>query len=460
MKQRTWLIYFPLLIILLVGCFPGCQKETPRKNFILVSLDTVRLDRLSLHGNKRNVSPKLVELSKKGLVFDQALTVTENTLISHASMLTGLYPAAHAATHENGGVSLADSYQTIAEDFLNTGEYQTAGFTTHGTWLNRKFGFHQGFQVFSSGFRSADVVLKEVKQWLKEKRDPKKPYFLFIHLFDAHSDWDGRPYQTVPPFLNRWTSGYQGRLQDWENMSPNGSIFLAAVNKGRITLTQEDILHIRDQYDEGLAYTDDRICDFLEENIDLDDTYVVITADHGEEFKDHDYMLHSSLYDQVVRVPLIVIPPGNMAKKYKIPRRIPDQVRIVDLRPTILDMAGIDGIQLCQGKDLNPWMLGREKNCPAGPAPFYHRALRWEGYKLYKRGENYELYDLTRDPAEKVDLIGNETLAARVRKMKAIIQDYARKDRAVRKIVEAMEKGGQSKYSQKDLEKLRSLGYL
>ena len=460
MKSHKWLRYWMALVLILVAGLQSCTKTSKPKNFVLISLDTVRLDRLSLYGNKRPVSPKLVELSKRGLVFDQALTVTENTLISHASMLTGLYPAAHAATYANDGVPISDSYQTIAEDFLDSGEYQTAGFTAHGTWLNRKFGFHQGFQVFTSGFRSADVVLKEVEEWFKKKRDPEKPYFLFIHLFDAHSDWDGRPYQTVEPFLHRWTSDYKGRFQNWEEMNPNGSILLAGVNKGEVSLTKEEILHIRDQYDEGLAYTDDRICNFLNRHIDFDDTFVVITADHGEEFKEHDYMLHSSLYEQVVRVPLIVIPPRDMTRKYKIPRRIPDQVRIVDLRPTILDMAGIPKAQLCQGKNLNPWMLGREKDCPAGPAPFYHLALRYDGFKLYKRGAHYELFDLSRDAAEKVNLIHKETLTARVRKMKAIIHDYARKDREVRKIVEKMEKGNKSIYSKEDLERLRSLGYL
>ena len=129
-----------LIILLLVGLVSSCHKKSDFKNFILVSLDTTRIDRLSLYGNKRPVSPGLVELSKKALVFDQAVTVTENTLISHASLLTGLYPAAHGTTYKDDGVPLDKAYRTIAEDFLSSGRYQTAGFAAHGTWLNKKFG--------------------------------------------------------------------------------------------------------------------------------------------------------------------------------------------------------------------------------------------------------------------------------------------------------------------------------
>ena len=456
-KCYLWAIVF---IWFVLGNILACKHKKNNHNFILVSLDTTRIDRLSLYGNERPVSPNIVELAKKGLVFDQAVTVTENTLISHASLLTGLYPAAHGTTYEENGTPLNQAYHTIAEDFLSTGHYQTAGFTAHGTWLNKKFNIDQGFQVFKSGFRSADVVLKEVEEWMIQMRDPTKPYFLFIHLFDPHSDRDGRPYQAPKPFFGRWTSNYKGKYHNWDEVNPNGSLFLTASNRDKISLNDEDIRHIRDQYDEGLAYTDNRICRFLNKYVNFEDTFVIITSDHGEEFKEHEYMLHSSLYDQVVRIPLIIIPPNRMQKKYNAHRRIKEQVRIVDIRPTILSMASLPEAKLCQGKNLNPWLIGDVYECPAGPAPFYHLALRWDGYKLYIKKNKYYFFNLRKDPEEKVNLIDQTKFSDCINNMKNILSQYAQEDKRIRENIEYLNENNKLIRTEEELKKLRSLGYI
>lgn len=448
-----------ILCVCFVVILCGCRKDHTPPSFILVSIDTTRVDRLGLYGNPRSVSPYLDAIGAKGMVFDQAVTVTENTLISHASLFTGLYPAAHGTTYKEKGVPLDSSYITIAENFLSSGLYQTAGFTAHGTWLNKKFGMDQGFEVFTSGYRSADVVLKEAEDWFLNQRNPEKPFFLFIHLFDPHSDDGGRPYQASEPFLGRWTSNTPERFKNWEDVSPNGSQMLIAVTEGDLSLTDEEVRHIRDQYDEGLAYTDDRLGRFLAKYINTKNLFLIITSDHGEEFLEHNYMLHSSLYDPVVRIPLIILPPPSLSKHYKSPRRIQDQVRIVDLRPTLLGMAGLPKPEACQGMDLVPWLTGKQKECPSGPAPLYHIALRWEGWKLYYFKESFYLYDLSSDPGEQVDLIHNPDLGERVRDMKDILQRYAAEDSAIRRVFQD-NKGKESVLSPEELEKLRSLGYI
>ncbi len=451
-----------LFTLIMSSITAGCRKPEPawpeQKNFILISLDTVRLDRLSLHGNERDVSPGLVRLSEKGLVFDQAVTVTENTLISHASLLTGLFPAAHGTTYLNDGVPLMPCYETIAEDFLSTGVYQTAGFAAHETWLNSKFGIDQGFEVFKTGFRSADIVLKEAEKWLK-KRNRKKPFFLFIHLFDPHSEAHGRPYDAPEPFLNRWTKDYEGPYQDWKDISPNGSAFLAAVTNKEIVLSEEDIIHLRDQYDEGLAYTDDAIVRFLENFVNPDNTFIIITSDHGEGFFEHGSMLHSSLYDEIVRVPLVIVPPSPLADLYDIPRRIADQVRIVDLRATLLSMAGLPDPKINQGADLNPWLLGNTAECPAGPAPFYHQALRWKGYKFYREGDKKMLFSLQEDPGENINIYGREELSSLAEEMEEILRDFTQKDERISRDAQKTGEENPLSYSEDELEKLRSLGY-
>ena len=448
-----------ILCACLMGFFTGCGKVRRHPSFILISIDTTRVDRLGLYGNPRPVSPYLDAIGAEGLVFDQAVTVTENTLISHASLFTGLFPEAHGTTYKENGIPLSPSYKTIAEDFLSSGLYQTAGFTAHGGWLNKKFGMDQGFQAFSSGFRSADVVLKEAEDWYINQRDPEKPFFLFVHLFDPHSDADGRPYQVDQPFLGRWTSDPPERFKNWDKVSPNGSQFLIAVTEGKLALSEKEVKHIRDQYDEGLAYTDDRLGRFLAGYKNSDDLFVIITADHGEEFMEHNYMLHSSLYDPVVRIPLIILPPPSLNKRYKTPRRIQDQVRIVDLRPTILGMAGLPKPDTCQGENLVPWMTGRNKEFLSGPAPLYHHALRWKGWKLYFLKDSFHLYDLHTDPGEQIDLIDHPGQEKRIKEMKEILQKYAEEDREIRRIFRS-QKGKKPVLTAEEQEKLRSLGYI
>ena len=450
-----------LATALFLGHFAACSRgpgEPP--SVILISIDTARVDRFGLYGNPRPTSPYLDAIGRRGLVFDQAVTVTENTLISHASLFTGLFPAAHGTTYEDGGVPLNSAYVTLAEDFLESGLYQTAGFAAHGTWLCEKFGMDQGFQVFQTGFRSADVVLEEAETWLKDRRDPDKPFFLFIHLFDPHSDFDGRPYQAPEPFHGRWTSDYQGRFTDWEERTPNGSLFLVAVTEGRIRITPKEAEHFRDQYDEGLAYTDDRLGRFLEKHGRGENLFVVITSDHGEEFLEHGYMLHSSLYDPVVRIPLIIVPPPDLEKRYGVPRRLREQVRIVDLRPTLLDMAGLPTPEACQGVSLNSWLTGRDKICPAGPAPFYHTAVRWDGFKLYETRQGPALFDLTADPGEQVNLHGLPEHQERIDRMNAFLRMQVKQDLEVRAVLRDSSRDPKSPMDARDLDRLRSLGYI
>jgi len=456
---HTCLSPVSILCVCLIGILCGCGKDRTPPNIILVSIDTTRADRLGLYGNPRPVSPYLDAIGAKGIVFDQAVTVTENTLISHASLFTGLFPAAHGTTYKENGVPLDSSYITIAEDFLSSGLYQTAGFTAHGGWLNKKFGMDQGFQVFTGGYRSADVVLKDAEDWLLNQRDPEKPFFLFIHLFDPHSDDGGRPYQAPEPFLGRWTSDTPERFKNWEDVSPNGSRMLIAVTEGDLSLTDEEVRHIRDQYDEGLAYTDDRLGRFLEKYINTKNLFLMITSDHGEEFLEHDYMLHSSLYDPVARIPLIILPPPSLYKHYKSPRRIQDQVRIVDLRPTLLGMAGLPEPEASQGMNLVPWLTGKQKECPSGPAPFYHIGLRWKGWKLYCPKKTFYLFDLGSDPGEQVDLYLRPDLGERIRDMKDILQKYAVEDSEIRRVFQS-HKGKEPVLTPEELEKLRSLGYI
>ncbi len=462
MNQRAPIRAGCFLWAVCLALLSGCSRDRPLPpSLILISLDTTRADHLGSYGHERDTTPNLDELARRGILFEQVVSVCENTLLAHASLFTGLFPAAHGTMYEKDGVepvALHERYRTLAEDF-RAASYQTAGFTTHRAWLSKDFGMAQGFEHFDSSYDDADVVLPRVSQWLNG-RDRSRPFFLFLHLFDVHTKPRGRPYQAKPPFLGRFTAGYNGSLGGWgsEPVEP----FMHAIPEGKIQLGAEDIRHLADQYDEGLAFTDDRLGAFLAALApeDAAAAWISITADHGEEFMEHGGIMHSSLYEEVTRIPWILVPPADGQAHLGAPRRVREQVRLVDIRPTLLGLAGVQPRGRCQGKNLVPWLAGLAQACPAGPAPLYDQALRWNGLKLLRRSGRVLLFDLDADPGEQVDVAGEPGRAEDVRRLQQILSDLAGASRALR---EAVMQGGQDENPELDdeeLKRLEELGYV
>lgn len=455
----------PLLctIILLLT---GCSDEQARPSFILISLDTTRADHLGTYGYNRQTTPWLDTLAQQGIVFEDAITVTCHTLFSHASMLTGMFPGAMGFNDFNKAIPMNDAFRTMAEDFQEA-NYRTAGFTAHGVWLNEKKGFAQGFDHFSSGFRSADTVLSEAKTWLEQKGDDS-PFFLFLHLFDVHSDEEGRPYQAAAPFEGRFTNDYEGQLKPWSSQPVNGSRFLCQVRDGEVQLSKEDLQYIRNQYDEGLAYTDDALGRFLETYSQLEDTYIIITADHGEEFQEHGGMLHSCSYDEVLKVPLIFVLPPNEADRGAgalQPQRITDQVSIIDLRPTLMALAGLPEPTLSQGANLLPWLMGEQKQCPSGPVLLnLNSAIRYKGFKFIRRENNEppQLYELAVDPEEQDNIADRDPGAIHLSQVfHDMIEEQRKRNEALKnKCLDPTTETGDSGETEEELQVLRELGYL
>ncbi len=426
-------------------------------SIVLISLDTTRADHLGIYGYERDTSPGLDALARDGLVFDNAITVSENTLISHASLFTGLFPRAHATTYKNGGTALHADCDTLAED-LSTAGYATAGFTAHGGWLTPKFAMDQGFATFDHGYRPASVVIGGASRWL-DSQNARRPVFLFVHLFDAHSDWDARPYDAEPSYLGKYTSSYHGPLRWPDERWPAASEFLAAVSNREIELDASDLQYLIDQYDEGIAGLDARVSAFVRTvRSDRPDAWIIITADHGEEFLEHGFMLHSTQYDEVVRIPLLMIPPTREAARVSAPRRIDGQVRLVDLRPTLRSLAGLGPARRVQGVDLLPWLMGEADENPAGAAPIYYKALRADGYKLIRSDDGPRLYDLS-VPGEQTDIAGRPEMAARIAAMRA---ELARRKAVDQELRESIQRGaGESvELTDEERDRLRSLGYL
>jgi arylsulfatase A-like enzyme len=390
------------------GC--GGERDAPR-NALFILVDTLRTDHLSAYGYARDTSPALEKLAEGAVRFERAYAPAPWTKPSVASMFTGQYPHRHGLNFVLA--TLPDSAQTLAERLSQSG-FATAGVVSHG-FVGPKNGFDQGFEVFDAeeakghSHVSTEGVTRRALDLLEELRERERPFFLFVHYFDPHYEYRRHPQAA-------FASESAGRLRGGEDIH-----VLRAMGP---SLSAEEVAFLEDVYDEEIRFTDagiGRLLGALEELGLDDDTLVVVTADHGEEFFGRGWLGHTrTLYEEVIRVPLIVRVPGTGGRG----RAVGAPVSLVSLAPTILDYLGVDAPGAgFQGPSLRPLIDGsRDAELPpvrsevrfivlsaesvlAEKAAFKH-ALIDGRHKLIKdfREQTYELYDLERDPGERENL--------------------------------------------------------
>jgi len=356
-----------------------------RPDVLLVTIDTARADRIPGLG----LSPNIDLIANGGTAFLQAVAPTPLTLPSHVSMMTGQNPPTHGV-RSNGTYRLADEAQTLAE-VLNDAGYCTGAFIGAEV-LSSRYGLQQGFQHYDDRFeasqhpglrvyrhRRAEEVISLALSWLAEQE--AKPCFVWVHLFDPHAPYD-------PP-------------------EPERSRFADAPYNGEI------------------AYTDRQIGELLNGYRELDrfdGAMIVITADHGESLGQHGEATHGVfLYDATLHVPLVIAAPGAVRGQ-----RLTQQVRLIDLLPTIAGAVGVAIPKDVEGTDLGPLLRGETLNSRVAPAYIESmypresygwsdlRGLRDADWKLIV-GASAELYNLRTDPNERHDLAA--TAPARVQTM-------------------------------------------
>src|SRR5439155_1325900 len=313
-------------------------------------------------------TPSLDALAAGGAVFAQAISQAPWTAASVGSLLTGVCPSVHGI---DGGVEwhgrprpgrlpfvtqrvLRPSTETLAER-LHAYGYRTAGFVSN-VYLNAVFGFGRGFDVYADDYAdySADVMTlkrraeetnRRVLEWLGDHAT--EPFFLFVHYNDPH--W---PYDPPPPYGAVWTAGYAGPLTP----ADTGTV---VESEGRPVrdLSPEDVAYLQALYDGEIAYADASLrvlLDAVRSCRLARPVLTIVTADHGEEFLDHGSTSHGyTLYDEQIHVPLVVQLPGRIR-----PSRIGAQVRLIDVPPTILELAGVGSRRGLQGTSLVPLMTG------------------------------------------------------------------------------------------------------
>jgi arylsulfatase A-like enzyme/Tfp pilus assembly protein PilF len=406
------------MVLLALAVAAACGGARPRggQNVLIVTIDTLRADRLGAYGNSRARTPNLDRLASEGTLFEEAVAQVPVTLPSHASLFTGLVPPTHGV-RDNTYFRLDSEARTLAEILKERG-YETAAFVSAFV-LDSSFGLDQGFDLYDDALpeagervgtiaeRRGELVTSAFTSWL-ERRPSERPFFAWIHYFDPHL-----PYSPPAPH-------------------PPG-------------------------YDGEIAYVDGEVGRVLEavasRGLD-DDTLVVVTSDHGESLGEHGEKSHGFfVYDATLRVPLIVKGASIASGK-----RIATPVRSIDILPTVLEAVAVPVPEGAQGRSLVPLLAGQETAAAPAYAECYVSelnfrwaplvALREEGYK-YIDAPRPELYELKSDPGETKNLVDADP--DRARRMRERLAE----------LVESLPPSFSSR-SQPDPEtiaRLRSLGY-
>ncbi|MDA2937630.1 sulfatase-like hydrolase/transferase [Acidobacteria bacterium AH-259-A15] len=414
-------------VLSLLFCFSWAFGQS---NLLLVTIDTLRADRLGCYGYARAGTPVLDQLAREGIRFERAFSPVPLTLPSHASILTGTYPSYHGV-RDNSGYVLPPEQSTLAETLKQAG-YATAAFV--GAFvLDSKFGLDQGFDYYYDDFdlsqhenvspgyvqRTGDQVVTQAISWLNSNL--RKPFFLWVHLYDPHD-----LYTPPEPYASR----HPGRPYD-------GEIEFTDTNVGTLV-------------------------DWLRNNGIYEDTLVVVVGDHGESLGEHQEDKHGLfVYNATLHVPMIVrLPQGERAG-----RTIAENVGIIDLFPTVLQVLRVDRklIPEVQGSGLMSLILGKSRDHRVdlyAECYYSYRQFGWSpvralisaSYK-YILAPTPELYDLSRDFGEKHNLAPeNQVLANRMRQdLEDLMGHFTRPAQAQK---------SRAQLDSETLEKLRSLGYV
>lgn len=440
----AWVAGFLLVCLPL---FAGCGPELParaRHNVLLLSVDTLRADHLGAYGYTPPTSPNIDAFAAEGILFERTNAQAPSTLLSHTAILTSQIPQHHGASHIRN-LPLAGSALTLAEVLAEAG-YETASFNSGGQ-LDSIFGLDQGFSTYEEGPDAFAFSLGRTREWLaaREQRGEKRPFFLFLHTYEVH-----HPYTPSVADLELFAPDYAGSLPPEISVARLGSI-----NGSRRRLDAEDLGFIIATYDAEIRAVDRGFGELLallrQRNL-LEDTVVVLTSDHGEEFGEHGWVgWHShTLYEELLLVPLIFRLPGERFAGTRAAQR----VRSIDIAPTLLDLLGIPPPASFDGRSLLPLFSpgGRLEDAPAIAFRDGPKGEVWQSFTLRRLKLNEDrLFDLEADPWERRDLAGVDPESRR------------RLEAELRRLVERrqrLEAAAAVELGEEERERLRALGYV
>lgn len=419
-----------LLSVLVLLALSGCERDHP--NLLFIAVDTLRADHLGGYGYGPPTSPMIDRFLEEAVVFEDMQSSASWTLPSFATMMTSLYPSTHGCW--NFKSRLDDSHTTLAETLKSRG-FATAAIVSH-TFLSRDYGLVQGFDHHDDSvldgrqdvrfMRSSSKVSRKAAAWLRDRAamEDSPPWFLFVQYFDPHVIYlSHRKYSK--PFDNSPTGQY------------NGEIAFTDANVGKLL-------------------------DILRELGFDNDTVVVFTSDHGEEFNDHGGRWHGkTLYQEVLRIPFAIRAPGLQHG------RVSQAVESVDILPTLLELLGekLPDVPM-EGQSLVPSMRGvvpdergmlSEIDLYPGHVRKSYRLGRWKLIVKFEAeiASETELYDKSEDPDEQNDLASEhpDVVAQLMREMTLRVQEATA-------LSASFDQSPDLDLSERESQQLRALGYI
>jgi arylsulfatase A-like enzyme len=426
-------------------------------NVILISIDTLRADHLHTYGYARDTSPNIDRFAREAVLFEENINTGGGTLPVHTSMFTSLPPTVHGVLADSKR-PLASERVTLAEQLRAAG-YQTRGYTGGG-FVRALYGLGQGFDLFYDQGGNFKVELPMVYDWLRSYSGGK--FFLFLHTYDVHSGFDRLPYDHGDAFNRRFTSGYHGRFDGCIG-GLCASQLLLALNHGKgvrrpgFDLSPADVEYVKGLYDGGIAYADERLGELfarLKAAGLWDKTLIVLTADHGEEFREHSLMLHEQNHAEIARVPLLIHFPYGAGGG----RRIHEMTSTLEIMPTILDVLGIPCNPEVEGRSVVPLVASGAAGRPWVYMAGALETLETPGWTLFSlAGRPVFLYDTAHDPGETIDVkAAHPQLAAA---LQAHFDEERRRELAAKRDLLIARPDATVQPSTEDRARLRALGY-
>ena len=422
-RQKRWVAAAALLVISGIAIYGRLSPGVPM-NVLLVTLDTTRADHIGCYGYTQAMTPVLDQLSREGVLFENAFTTMPLTLPAHASILTGRYPPENGV-HNNGSARLEESIPTLTR-YVSQAGYGTAAFIA-SLVLYSKHGLKQAFDVYDDNMaggrrhgaethlmRDGNQVVDSAIQWLETQHE--KPFFCWVHLYDAHAPFEGH------------SEVFGDRFRD-------------------------------QPYDGDIAFADlqvGRLVEYLKDHGLYENTLIVVVGDHGEGFGEHQETEHGfMLYNSTLRVPLIIAAPEIC----KPGHRVAESVSVVDILPTVLECLGISVTDPTSGESVAAALRGNPmeshfcySESESGFTSFGWAPLTCLTTELSKYIDTTrsEFYDLKSDPRELNNLVSTES---------------HEQDQMHRMLLELRERmvvftGGQLEVSESDRRKLESIGYV
>jgi arylsulfatase len=457
------LLAFVMLTASGCGQKRGAPSQGGRPNVVLVVVDALRADRLHCYGYSRETSPSIDRLAGEGVLFPDAMAQGAETLNSVPLILSGRLPGAKGmAWRDAAGLkySLPGPETPTLAELLRKQGYTTAMISVNPV-LRMEPAVVRGFDTVDAPYdvgpawvlASSDELNRRALAWFDHRPRPQAPFFVYLHYLDPHGEY--RPPSDCCVLGRPGYTAHDDEINDALNQLPEDRLAPGVTDRllNAAGLTRADIARLSDLYDDEVLYSDRCFGQLLEKLKELgvyDNTLIVVTADHGEAFLEHDDVKHrASLYQELLHVPLIIKGPGIRGG-----RRMDQLAASVDIAPTVLEALGVSGASSMSGRSLYG-ALARGGRLPAAlglaeiPAQNGY-ALRDGKLKLILARGRSELYDLSQDPGERHDLAA------------AHPEEVARLTGLLRRMLAQRTEGARNTdpLTPEQVQTLKSLGYL